>query len=304
MNKCDIYQFTTASELGALLLSAIQEDQGGVGDISCQLLISRVEVVKASFVAREAGIMAGGKLLVVLAGLYSACAPGALFDAPVKVKIAVEEGLPFKAGTTLATIEGPYASLLGIERMALNFLCRLCAISTVTRTFVDAVTGTKAVILDSRKTIPGYRKLSKYAVVCGGGASHRMGLYDAVLWKDNHIAHIPLAELAVTITQAIKSASTKLSQTPSFFELEVDTLEQFAEVLHCPLDYILLDNMSIEQLKEAVRMRNEIKPQMLLEASGGVTLSSVKAIAETGVDRISVGALTHSAGIIDIGLDM
>jgi nicotinate-nucleotide pyrophosphorylase (carboxylating) len=131
-----------------------------------------------------------------------------------------------------------------------------------------------------------------------------MGLYDAVLWKDNHIAHIPLAELASTVTKAIEDACRRLSPRPDFFELEVDTLEQFAEVMHCPLTYVLLDNMSPDQLREAVRMRNDAKTGMLLEASGGVTLESVKDIAETGVDRISVGALTHSAGIIDIGLDM
>jgi nicotinate-nucleotide pyrophosphorylase (carboxylating) len=304
MNTRDLYQFITAGELGSLLLSAIQEDQGGIGDISSQLLVSRSEVVNGAFVAREAGVMSGGKLLIILAEMYSLCAPGAMAGTPVKVKVEVAEGEKFAKGARLATIEGPYASLLGIERIALNFLCRLCGMATVTRSFVDAVRGTKAVILDSRKTIPGWRKLSKYAVVCGGGVSHRMGLFDAVLWKDNHIAHIPLLELASTVTKAINFAATNLSPRPNFFELEVDTLEQFAEVLRCPLDYVLLDNMSLDQLREAVRMRNDARPELLLEASGGVTLESVRAISETGVDRISVGALTHSAGIIDIGLDM
>lgn len=304
MNTRDIYQFTTAGELASLLLSAIQEDQGGIGDISSQLLVSRTEVVQGAFVSREAGVMSGGKLLIILGEMYSVGAPGAISASPVKVNVEVAEGAKFVKGTRLATIEGPYASLLGIERIALNFLCRLCGMAAVTRSYVDAVKGTRAVILDSRKTIPGWRKLSKYAVVCGGGVSHRMGLFDAVLWKDNHIAHIPLAELASTVTGAIQSAATKLSQKPNFFELEVDTLEQFAQVLHCPLDYVLLDNMTVDQLREAVRMRNDAKPNLLLEASGGVTLESVKAIAETGVDRISVGALTHSAGIVDIGLDM
>jgi nicotinate-nucleotide pyrophosphorylase (carboxylating) len=304
MNNSDIYKFTTASELGRMLLEAIQEDQGSVGDISSQLLISRSEVINAAFVAREAGVMAGGKLLSILAEIYPVCAPGAIDGISVDVQLRLADGERFERGTTLATIEGPYASLLGLERIALNFLSRLCGIATLTRLFVDAVTGTRALIIDSRKTIPGWRKLSKYAVVCGGGVSHRMGLYDAVLWKDNHIAHIPLAGLGAAVTQAIKYAKENIAVSPLFFELEVDTLEQFAQVIHCPLDYVLLDNMSLDQLREAVKMRNSAGVDLLLEASGGVTLESVKAIADTGVDRISVGALTHSAGIIDIGLDL
>jgi len=304
MNSPDIFQFTSASELAMMLINAIQEDQGGVGDVSSRLLISRDEVVSGDFVAREAGVMAGGQLLVVLAEIYSVCAPGVIGEAPAKVQVKVADGERFGKGTTLATIKGPYASLLGIERVALNFLSRLCGMAATTRLFVDAIKGADAVILDSRKTIPGWRRLSKYAVVCGGGVSHRMGLYDAVLWKDNHIAHIPLAELGAAVTGAIQSAASNFTPSPAFFELEVDTLEQFAEVMHCPLDYVLLDNMSLDQLREAVRMRNDAKLGLLLEASGGVTLESVRAIAETGVDRISVGALTHSAGIIDIGLDM
>jgi len=219
MNKCDIFQFTSASELGAMLLDAIQEDQGGVGDVSSQLLISRNECVSGAFVSREAGVMAGGKLLAILAEIYSVCAPGAISGIPVKVHVTKADGEKFEKGATLATVEGPYACLLGIERIALNFLCRLCGMATVTRLFVDAIKGTKAVILDSRKTIPGWRKLSKYAVTCGGGVSHRMGLYDAVLWKDNHIAHIPLAELGAAVTRAIEHAATKVVTAAAFFEL-------------------------------------------------------------------------------------
>ena len=192
-------------------------------------------------------------------------------------------------------------SLLAMERTALNFLQRLSGIATMTAQFVTRVAGTKAVILDTRKTTPGWRALEKYAVRCGGGTNHRAGLYDAVLIKDNHLAW--LAEGGDPIGQAVKLAREGAPKGTKFIEVEVDTLEQFDRALEVGPDIILIDNLGPEKLAEAVRRRDERAPGILLEASGGVTLATVRALAETGVDRISVGALTHSAPALDIGLD-
>jgi nicotinate-nucleotide pyrophosphorylase (carboxylating) len=195
-------------------------------------------------------------------------------------------------------------SLLALERTALNFLQRLSGIATLTDRFVAAVAGTRAVILDTRKTTPGWRVLEKYAVRCGGGQNHRVGLYDAVLIKDNHLAW--LAQDADPIAAALKRAR---DNTPpqTLIEIEVDSLERLDRALavdrDCSPDIILLDNFSQDALAEAVRLRDHRSPGVLLEASGGVTLDRVQAIAATGVDRISVGALTHSAQALDIGLD-
>lgn len=306
--EAHIYNFVSSYELSRILISAIAEDQGNVGDISSRLLLARSDRVQASFVARSDGVMCGGAVLNLLTNLYLSCAPDILNnwhkeDYVIRVDLKVPDASGFSKGDILATIEGAYPLVLGIERIALNFLSRLCGISSLTRKYVLAVQGTSAKILDTRKTIPGWRGLSKYAVVCGGGASHRMGLYDAVLWKDNHIANIPLADLRLKIDQAI-SRSKLMGLKVDFYELEVDSLEQLKEVINCQLNYILLDNMTLVQLREAVDLRNSANSSVLLEASGGVALESVREIAETGVDRISVGALTHSSGIVDIGLDI
>jgi nicotinate-nucleotide pyrophosphorylase (carboxylating) len=171
----------------------------------------------------------------------------------------------------------------------------------LTRHYVDAVAGLPAHILDTRKTLPGWRLLDKYAVRCGGGANHRMGLFDGILVKDNHLAALPQAERRLKIAEAVRLARAAAASLP--VEIEVDDLDQFDAALACRPTMILLDNMSLDSMEEAVCRRNEQAPQVLLEASGGVTLATVRAIAETGVDRISVGALTHSALALDIALD-
>jgi nicotinate-nucleotide pyrophosphorylase (carboxylating) len=190
-----------------------------------------------------------------------------------------------------------------MERVALNFCTHLSGIATLTSAFVDAVRGTKAGIYDTRKTIPGLRGLAKYAVACGGGRNHRIGLYDAVLVKDNHIAHVPTAQLAAAMSAGIAKARA-MQPRPVFVEIEVDNLAQLEEVLRCDVDIILLDNMTPSQMQQAVSLRNRIAPRIELEASGGITLANVRAAAETGVDRIAIGALTHSAVALDLGLDI
>jgi nicotinate-nucleotide pyrophosphorylase (carboxylating) len=197
---------------------------------------------------------------------------------------------------------------MSAERVALNFLQRLGGVATTTREYVDAVRGTGAEVFDTRKTTPGWRELEKYAVRVGGGKNHRRGLYDAVLIKDNHLAVLAKAEGQDPVTavgRELERVRPFLGEN-AFIELEVDTLEQFQSALALPVDIILLDNMTLDDLRRAVAMRDKagLKGRVELEASGGVTLGSVRAVAETGVERIAVGALTHSAGAVDIALDI
>ncbi len=190
--------------------------------------------------------------------------------------------------------------ILAFERTALNFLQHLSGVATLTARFVDAVAGTKATILDTRKTLPGWRLLEKYAVRCGGGRNHRIGLYDAILIKDNHLAHF--VHRGDPIAAAVSAARSQASPGTTV-EVEVDSLDQLDKALRCRPDIILVDNFDLDRLREAVRRRDAVPPRIPLEASGGINLETVRAIAETGVDRISVGALTHSAPALDIGLD-
>jgi nicotinate-nucleotide pyrophosphorylase (carboxylating) len=206
-------------------------------------------------------------------------------------------------GQPIATVIGPQRSILAAERVMLNFMTHLSGIATLTARFVAAIAGTRARILDTRKTIPGLRTLAKYAVRCGGGLSHRMGLHDAVLIKDNHLAGIPIAALKARLDEAI-TAARRLMPPPLFVAVEVDTLDQLQIVLRCAVDFVLLDNMPAEMMRHAAAIRDRVAPDVLLEASGQVNLQTVRAIAESGVDRISIGALTHSAPALDIGLDM
>ena len=214
----------------------------------------------------------------------------------------VTDGDSVEAGTVLAFIAGPMRELLAMERTALNFLQRLSGVATLTARFVQAVRGTNAVILDTRKTTPGWRALEKYAVRCGGGRNHRSGLFDAVLIKDNHLAWIESHDQADPIGAAI-SAARAGAPAGTVIEVEVDTLDQLDRALECRPDIILVDNIGPHGLAEAVRRRDERAPGVKLEASGGVSLATVADLARTGVDRISVGALTHSAPALDIGLD-
>ena len=242
-------------------------------------------------VARQAGVVAGLWLVGMVYGRI---------DDQVQVGLSVADGRAVWPGEVLAEVRGPAASLLAGERTALNFLQHLGGIATLTAAFVEAVEGTRAVICDTRKTTPGWRRLEKYAVRCGGGTNHRMGLYDEVLIKDNHLA---LAGRG--IVETVLEVRDRVGERVKI-EVEVDTLEQLGQVLPLPVDCILLDNMSAAQLGEAVAMRDAADPRgaPLLEASGGVTLATVGEIALSGVDRISVGALTHSAPALDVAMDI
>ena len=218
-------------------------------------------------------------------------------DGNIKIEIIAQDGQYVAAGKTLLKISGPARAILSAERVALNFVQRLSGIATLTAQFVEAVRGTSAQILDTRKTTPGWRRFEKYAVACGGGKNHRIGLFDMILIKDNHLAALKNAK-PNAIAAAIQRARKKFPKLK--VEVEADTLKQVEHALAAGADFILLDNMNLKQLRAAVKIVNG---RAKTEASGGVNLKTVRAIAETGVDFISVGALTHSARAVDIGLD-
>jgi len=291
-------------DLRELLRLAIREDCGS-GDRTTAALVPQDLVGRAAVVARQQGVLAGSGGAAVALGQIDA----RLHWLPEK-----EDGNSVQAGDRLATIEGPAASLLTAERLVLNLLGRMSGIATLTRAYVDAVAGTKVRIFDTRKTTPGWRRLEKYAVRCGGGWNHRTGLFDAVLIKDNHLALGMAAsgEVAARYTpaEAVRRARRFLhahapqpAQSPMIIEVEVDSIAQLDEVLPAEPDIVLLDNMSPAELRRAVARRDAVRPQVQLEASGGVNLGTVRDVAATGVDRISVGALTHSAPCLDLGLD-
>jgi nicotinate-nucleotide pyrophosphorylase (carboxylating) len=280
-----------ASDCRRLLEWGLAEDLGSVGDITSQRVIDPGRHSQALLVPRRAGIVAGLDALPILADLFG---DGLSFE-----RLA-EDG-PVAMRQPLARCSGPTRSVLTTERTLLNFLCRLSGVATLTRRFVDAVAGTKAQICDTRKTTPGWRYLEKYAVRVGGGTNHRLGLFDAILIKDNHIADLARHEARPVYAAVVKARG--LSPVGVTLEVEVDSLDQLADALDARPDIVLLDNMPLDRLRESVALRNARAPGVLLEASGGVDLTTVRAVAETGVDRISVGALTHSAPILDIGLD-
>ena len=263
---------------------ALEEDFGQAGDITSDLVVPPDATAKASLVARSEGVLCG---LSVAARVF------ALIDPHIAMTPKVLDGSPLASGSLLATVEGSARSLLSAERVALNFIGHLSGIATATRRLVDAVGGTKARIVCTRKTTPGLRVLEKYAVRCGGGFNHRFRLDDAVLIKDNHIA------ASGGIKPAIERARAGLGHMAKI-ELEVDTVEQLQEALALGVDTILLDNMSPSELRTAVSLT---RGRATLEASGGVTLSTVRAIAEAGVDYISTGSITHSAPSLDVALD-
>jgi len=277
----------------ALIDLALVEDLGAVGDLTSTATIPSQARGAARFAVRSEGTIAGLPVVALLAGRFP------LGDG---WQALVDDGDRVAAGTLIARIAGPMRSLLAMERIALNFLQRLSGIATLTARFVAEVAGTKAVILDTRKTTPGWRALEKYAVRCGGGQNHRSGLYDAVLIKDNHLAWLAQTQSGDPIGAAIKAAR---AHTPegTVVEVEVESLAELDRALECNPDIVLVDNLGPSDLAEAVRRRDAANPRVLLEASGGVTLATVGALARTGVDRISVGALTHSSPALDIGLD-
>ena len=264
--------------------TALEEDLGGVGDITTNTIIPPDAQGDASIIVRKPG---------VIAGLDLAAASFKSLDPDVRFTRIVEDGRKVEAGATIARIAGKTRALLTGERTALNFFGRLSGIATLTAGYVAAVEGTHAKIVETRKTTPGLRALEKYAVRCGGGTNHRFGLYDAVLVKDNHIA------AAGGLAEALNAVRTAVGHLVKI-EVEVDTLDQLEKVLRFPIDAVLLDNMDAGTLKRAIAL---VKGRVITEASGGVRLESVREIAKTGVDLISVGALTHSARSLDSSLE-
>ena len=286
-------QFVQPRTVHDLIRRARDEDLGPAGcDLTSQFLAGP-PTAAAAIRARKNGTLSGTVLLEMIAGHYSP---------DLQVKILLEDGSNVQADQTVARVQGPWRAMLAMERVALNFLGHLSGIATLTARYVKAVAGTGTKIYDTRKTTPGWRGLEKYAVVCGGGHAHRMGLYDAILIKDNHLAHL-CNQLPVTVNDLTRKARQK-DPAPAFVEVEVDSLGQLEQVLSCPIDIVLLDNMAPDTIRQAVTRRNEVAPQVQLEASGGIELEQVASIAASGVDRIAVGAITHSAPVLDVGLDM
>jgi nicotinate-nucleotide pyrophosphorylase (carboxylating) len=267
-----------------IVRAALAEDLGRAGDVTAQALLPAGERGAFVFAARAEGRIAG-----------AACARLAVaaLDPTARFTLVTPDGADVAEGGVVARIEGEARSILSAERVALNFLGRLCGVATQTRTYVRAVEGTRARIVCTRKTTPGLRALEKYAVRCGGAVNHRFGLDDAILIKDNHVA------ACGGVGEALRRARAGAGHLMKI-EVEVDNLEQLGEALEHRPDVIMLDNFALADLAEAVR---RVAGRIPLEASGGVNLSTVRAIAETGVDAISVGALTHSAPVLDIGLD-
>jgi nicotinate-nucleotide pyrophosphorylase (carboxylating) len=285
----------------ALIGLALAEDLGDRGDITSEATIPADALRQTAWiVARAEGVLAGLPVVERLAdrmGLRARVQGGGeSFFRPLR-----HDGTALDPpAAAVAMLGGSTRTILAFERTALNFLQHMSGVATLTARFVSAVSGTKAAILDTRKTLPGWRLLDKYAVRCGGGANHRVGLYDAILIKDNHLAHF--VHRGDPIAAAIAAARAH-APPGTTVEIEVDTLDQLDKALACGPDIILVDNFDLDRLREAVRRRDAVAPLIRLEASGGVNLETVRAIAETGVDRISVGALTHSAPALDIGLD-
>ncbi len=279
----------------ALIELALAEDLGEGGDVTSLATIPPEALGLGDFVARAPGVVCGLPVVALIAERFG-------LDAG-SLRLALEDGERVERGTRIASISGPLRSILAIERTALNFLQRLSGVASMTAHFVAAVAWNPAVVLDTRKTTPGWRGLEKYAVRRGGGRNHRIGLYDGVLIKDNHLAAMASRGEADPIAQAIASARSQAPPgTP--IEIEVDSLGQLERALACGPEIILLDNFGLESLAAAVRLRDERARAIALEASGGVNLQTVAAIARTGVDRISVGALTHSAPSLDIALEI
>lgn len=272
--------------LDPIVRLALAEDLGRAGDLTTDATIPPDTTLSAVIAARKPG---------VLAGLDAAAYAAQLIDPGLKLSIRKADGSLLSPGDVVLTIDGAARSILMAERTMLNFLGRLSGVATLTRAYVDAVAHTKARIVCTRKTTPGHRALEKRAVRCGGGTSHRYGLDDAILIKDNHIAACG-GSIADTLARARAYAGHL-----RMIEIEVDTLDQLEEALRHDPHAVLLDNMSLDQLRAAVSLTAD---RVTLEASGGVTLASVAAIAETGVDFISSGALTHSAPNLDLGLDV
>lgn len=271
---------------------SLTEDLRDVGDLTSFSTIPEQLTATVQLAARQGGVLSG---LAILSLVFERLPGG------VQSVLHMQDGASVQAGTIIADMTGPVRSLLIGERTVLNFVSHLSGIASRTAEFVRRVQGTSAVILDTRKTLPGYRALQKYAVLCGGGVNHRMGLFDGVLIKDNHLAARGDQSCAAAVAEARRWTTER--GLPSAVEIEVDTLEQLRDALQASPEIVLLDNMAPGMLRQAVRIRDELSPETQLEASGGVNLETVRAIAETGVERISVGSLTHSSPALDLGFD-
>ena len=260
------------------------------GDITSELLIPEAAYATARLVAREGGVFSGG---AVFTATMTATDPG------IRTELRVSDGDVFEAGAELAVVSGPARAVLQAERVALNLVQRMSGIATLTAQYVNAVSHTRARIVDTRKTTPGLRAFERHAVRSGGGHNHRFSLSDAVMAKDNHLA-VLTAQSGLSVTDALLAVRAQLSHT-THLEVEVDRIDQVEPVLAAGVDTIMLDNFTVDQLREGVAL---VAGRAIVEASGGVNLSTVRSIAETGVDIISVGALTHSVRSLDLGLDV
>lgn len=274
----------SADELTARVRVALQEDEA-FNDVSTIATVVSTRHVRSAIVARRDGVIAGIPLAVEAFRQL---------DPAITLRVEAEDGTRVRAGDTVLALTGHARGMLSAERTALNYLQRLSGVATLTCRFVDAIKGTTAQVLDTRKTTPGWRTLEKYAVRAGGGTNHRLDLRSGVLIKDNHLAAIG-GDIAMAVARARAIA---MPGTP--IQVECDTLAQVQAAVDAGADWVLLDNMSLDMLREAVSL---CRGRVVTEASGGVTLESVRAIADTRVDRISIGALTHSAPALDLGLD-
>jgi nicotinate-nucleotide pyrophosphorylase (carboxylating) len=289
-----------------LIRAACDEDLDRAGDITGALLADPQLQITARVVPRGDGVVCGLALGPEICAIFTQrLKQGLKFDAAKRGTRCFEDGQPIAAGKSVATLRGPKAAVLAVERTLLNFLGRMSGVATLTHRYVQTArqANPDVQVLDTRKTLPGWRELDKYAVRAGGGTNHRMGLYDAVLIKDNHLAGIPTERLASTLSRLLdrKPGSAR------FVEVEVDRLEQLIEVCKVSgVDIVLLDNLSLHEMRKAVEYRDAqgLRGKLALEASGKVSLENIADIAATGVDRISVGALTHSAVALDVGLDL
>lgn len=272
----------------AAVSRALDEDLGLAGDITSRACIPAAMRARLAMVSRKPGVIAGMQLAVE--AFRQA-------DPELAIKVHRPDGSVIAPGETLLTVEGNARAILAGERTALNFTGRMSGTATLTAEYVRRIQGTNAVIVCTRKTTPGLRAFEKFAVLCGGGRNHRFGLFDAVLIKDNHVA------VAGGIAAALRAAKQQVGHLVKI-EIEVDSLEQLDEVIAEGADVVLLDNMKPDQLADAVARVKAGRPALLTEASGGINLQTVTGIAQTGVDLISVGALTHSAPVLDLGLDI
>ncbi|MEE2681152.1 MAG: carboxylating nicotinate-nucleotide diphosphorylase [Planctomycetota bacterium] len=300
LNALDLPRlFTTLVEgprLDQLIDLALSEDLDTEGDLTTRSTVNPAQGVDAAIVARSSGCLAGTSVLDHLMRRHAG---------QLSWWWGFNDGESIRPGDEICRISGSLATLLPIERIMLNLLGRLSGVATATAEHVAAVRGTSVRICDTRKTTPGLRVLEKYAVRCGGGHLHRIGLFDAMLVKDNHIGSLDPREMAARVVSAARSV--RATSEVRFVEVEVDRIDQLDALIELAadeIDIILLDNMDPPMLKEAVSRRDGGAPDILLEASGGITLDSLPAIARTGIDRISVGALTHSVSQLDFGLDL